>query len=595
MTTLLAPDPLSILADPTASLSKIMAALATFEEAGPFTGHASIGLSSNATIDLLGVFLRKHAALNGVRLTVHQGNFDDPIGDIERFRQGGVGHLVLLPFFDMLLPAFEAQLGHLSEEAVAAKEAEVSARYRLVFEQAREFRTVFVGDFHRLSLSAEPAATDAVDASIGRLNRALRETAESFPNIRILDLDATVAAIGRAAAFDGRFYLRNKAPYATGFLNELARRITVTSRGFSSYFYKALVLDCDNTLWGGTIGEDLLAGIRLGPHDYPGNVFWQVQNELAALERRGVLLCLCSKNNAADVDDVVARHPDMVLRDHHLVVKKVNWADKVSNLREIATELNIGLDSLVFLDDSPFECDAVRTQLPMVRTVQVPAALSEYPRVIQDIKELFLAGGIAGESRSKTEQYRQRAAAEDLKSRFSSNDDYLASLNLRIELSRDVADSVPRLSELTLKSNQFNLTTRRYSENDMRGVLDCANAAVYSLVVSDKFGNAGLTGVAILRWTADTAEVEAFLLSCRVIGRGIEFAIWPAILRDAAARGCTRIAATYSPSAKNAQVAAFWDRLGLSSTTTDDGIRHYSAPIDGFTCPPTPWIEIIRC
>jgi predicted enzyme involved in methoxymalonyl-ACP biosynthesis len=114
-------------------------------------------------------------------------------------------------------------------------------------------------------------------------------------------------------------------------------------------------------------------------------------------------------------------------------------------------------------------------------------------------------------------------------------------------------------------------------------------------VVSDKFGNAGLTGVAVLRWAGETAEVDSFLMSCRVIGRGVEFAIWPAILRDATARGCTRIAATYSPSAKNAQVANFWDRLGLSPTTTDDGIRHYRAPIDGFTTPPTPWIEVIRC
>ncbi|MDB5407849.1 MAG: FkbH protein [Rhodospirillales bacterium] len=595
MTTLLAPDPLSILGDPGASLSQIMAALTNFEEAGQATRHASVGLSSNATIELLGVFLRKHAALSGVQLTVHQGNFDDPIGDINRFRQGSVEHLVLLPVFDALLPSFEAQLGHLSPESVAAKEAEVIARYRLAFEQASGFRSVFVSSFHRLSSSAEPAAKDAVDASIERLDRALREAAAQFPNIRILDLDAVVTTLGRNAAFDGRFYLRNKAPYTTGFLNELARRIAATSRGFGSYFYKALVLDCDNTLWGGTIGEDLLAGIKLGPYDYPGNVFWQVQNEIAALERSGVLLCLCSKNNPADAEEVFARHPDMVLRDRHLVLKKVNWADKPSNLREIAAELNIGLDSLVFLDDSPFECGAVRAELPMVRTIQVPAALAEFPRVIREIKELFLAGGVTEESRSKTEQYRQRAAADVLKSQFSSNDEYLASLNLRVELSRDAEASLARLSELSQKSNQFNLTTRRYSESDMRRALDCPDTAVYSLVVGDKFGNAGLTGVAVVRWNADTAVVEAFLMSCRVIGRGIEFAIWPAILRDAAAHGCTRIAATYSPSAKNAQVADFWERAGLSPTAAEDGICHYGAEIAGFTCPPTPWIEVIRC
>ena len=472
------PDPL---ADPAASLGQIMVALSLFESTGQSVGRTSIGLSSNVTIDLLGVFLRRHAALNGVRLTVHHGNFDDPIGDIERFRQSEVDHLVLLPLFDMLLPSFEAQLGHLSPEVVAAKEAEVAARYCLAFKQASGFRTVFVGSFFRFSPSANPTASDAVAASISRLKQALRKAANDCPNIRFLDLDAVVSEVGQADAFDNRFYTRNKAPSATGFLNELARRITTASHGFSSYYYKALVVDCYNTLWGGTIGEDMLKNIQLGPHDYPGNVFWHSQNELAALERHGVLLCLCSKNNLRDVDEAFARHPGMVLQDRHFILKKVNWADKATNLREIAAELNIGLDSLVFLDDSLFECNAVRTQLPMVRTVQVPAVLSDYPKVIRDIKELFLAGGTTSENSLKTLQYRHRAAAEHGRTHFTSNTEYLASLDLRVRLSRDAVGSIPRLSELTLKSNQFNLMTTRYTEDDLHGLLDGPDTSVYSL------------------------------------------------------------------------------------------------------------------
>ena len=603
MTTVAGRWPLSILADSSAGLSQILSALKAFEEAGSCTREVTLGLSSNATVDLLGVFLRKHAALDGLRLTIHLGGLDDPSGDIEIFRACGVEYTLLLPLFDSLIPSFEAQIGRLSPEAVASKEAEVAARYRLIFSQAGTFRAVFVGTFHRIRESAEPGAPDDVDASIARLNRALREAADGFPNIRIIDLGEVVTAVGHAAAFDMRFYFRNRAPYSTAFLNELARRIVVASRGFASYFYKALVVDCDNTLWGGAIGEDLLNGIKLSPHEYPGNIFWEVQNELATLKRRGVLLCLCSKNNPADTDEVFACHPDTVLRDDDFILKKVNWADKASNLSEIAAELNIGVESLVFLDDSAFECGAVRAELPTVRTIQVPAVLSQYPQVVVGIKELFLAGGLDEQSRSKTEQYRLRAAAEEHKQHFASTDEYLASLNLRVKLSRDAVDSASRLSELTRKSNQFNLTTRRYTDSDMLALLESAEVTVYSLAVSDMFGNSGITGVAVLRWSGETAEVEAFLLSCRVIGRGIEFAIWPMILRDAAARGCTRFVASFSPSSKNAQVAGFWDKFGLSPrisddlspTATDDAVRRYSAPIDRVSCPPTSWIEVISC
>lgn len=583
---------LATLAKGDSTLSQLMQAIAALEQR-EFPVRLSFGISSSATVDSLGTYLRKHALLAGVRADIVLGNYDDPIGDVDLFVRAGVGQMVLLPFFDALLPAFETQLGTMSADAVDAKEAELRARYRLVFGKARALRLVWLGNFHRMNASADVGGDDVAEAVLARFNAALREEAAAFSNIRLIDTGDVVRTVGRQTAFDLRFYFRNKAPYSGAFMNELARRIAQASRGFGTRFHKVLVLDCDNTLWGGVVGEDLMKGIKLGPYDYPGNIFWRVQHEFAALERSGIVLCLCTKNNPADVDEVLRNHPSMVLRDARFVSKKVNWEDKPTNLRALAAELNVGLDSLVFVDDSSFECEAVRQQLPMVTTVQVPSTLSEYPRVAREIAELFLAGGVSANGAAKTEQYRQRAGAESAKAQFDSQESYLASLELKVALARNVVASGARISELSLKSNQFNLTTRRYTEAEVAHMMGNECYAVYSLNVADKFGPAGLTGVAVLRYEGQLATVENFLMSCRVIGRGVETAIWARIAADAVARGCTELGAEFIPSLKNAQVANFYDRLGLPlQSTSADGARHYRVAASTFTPPDTSWIEM---
>jgi FkbH-like protein len=225
--------------------------------------------------------------------------------------------------------------------------------------------------------------------------------------------------------------------------------------------------------------------------------------------------------------------------------------------------------------------------------VQVPATLSDYPRVVAGIKSLFLAGGIAADSKGKTEQYRQRAGAEQLKAQSGSQEEYLASLELKVELTRNARASAGRISELSQKSNQFNLTTTRYSVAEIEQMMESATHAVYSLVVSDKFGNAGLTGVAVMRYEGKAAIVENFLMSCRVIGRGVETGIWTRIVADAVQRGCTELRAEFIPSAKNAQVADFYGRLGMPVyEETSEGVRRYAIAAADFAAPANPWIEM---
>ena len=561
-------------------------------ESEDFSRNLTIGVSASITADLLGIFLRKHGLLHQAKIKIIKGNYDDPIGDIELFAQAGVDLMVVLPFFDNLMPSFEVQLENLDSSIIDAKEAEMRQRYRMVFDKARAIPAIYLCTLHRLGVISDASGQDKVEMVLERFNAALREESAAFANLRLIDTEYIVRVVGHNVAFDMRFYFRNKAPYTGIFMNELARRIVAAERGFGAHFYKVLALDCDNTLWGGVIGEDLLSGIKLGPYDYPGNIFWRMQQEFSALERQGILLVLVTKNNPSDVDEVLRKHPDMVLKDAQIVARKVNWKDKPSNLRELAKELNLGLDSFVFLDDSSFECEAVRQQLPMVKTVQVPAMLSDYPRVVDEIKALFLAGGISAFSKGKTEQYRQRAGAEGLKAQFDTQEEYLASLALKVKLTRNARSSAGRISELSQKSNQFNLTTIRYSVAEIEQMMGSDTHAVYTLVVSDKFGNAGLTGVAVIRYEGKVAIVENFLMSCRVIGRGVETSIWPSIVDDAMQRGCTELRAEFIPSAKNAQVADFYSRLSMPMTKEIDGARYYVIAIADFAAPTNPWIEM---
>lgn len=582
----------AVLANQNAPLAQLMKAISAAERALIDAPEVVIGVSANVTIDLLGLYLRREAALCGVRARIVIGNYDDPIGDFERFAAEGVERIVLLPFFDNILPAFEAQVATLPAEELASKAAELRARYALALQRGHGFKSVQLCLYHRFERSVAPDGEDAVAAQIASLNAMLREEAAQHSNTQLVDITASIAEIGHATAFDPRFYFRSKAPYSAALLSDLAARLAAGTRGFGTRFLKVLALDCDNTLWGGVIGEDLVEGVKLDPYDYPGNVFWRVQQAIAALEKQGLLLCLCTKNNPADVEEMFAKHPHMVLKREQIVARRVNWTDKVTNLEELAVELNVGLDSFVFLDDSPVETEAVRARLPQVTMVQVPKALPDYPVAIEQIARMFLGGGVSEDSRSKTKQYQIRAAAAEAKSAFASHEEYLASLELEAVLHVDRATEVQRIAELSQKSNQFNLTTRRYTPLEVEQAMAASDAQVFSVTVRNRFGDAGLTGVLVLRYEGTVARVENFLMSCRVLGQGIEFSLWAAILERARAQGATHLAADFIASAKNAQVRDFYDRLGLELVDDEAAIRRYSVALSGFAPPTSSWVKV---
>lgn len=591
--------PAEELRDPALSMTRLLQVLKFLEADGQFTRTLRVGVSSSITAELLGTYLRKHAAVNHIRLEPVQGNFDDSLGDMDRFAAEGIEQVVLIYFLDSLMPSLETCLPRLDADLIQAKEAEFQSRVQLTLAAADKFEVIYISTLHRVTKSSNQSSPDAVDELVARLNAELRKEAAQHVNVRIIDAQKLITEVGAQAAFDARFYFRSMAPYTARYFDAFAAAIASASRGFGSYFFKMLALDCDNTLWGGIVGEEGVGGLQLGPYGFPGNIYWRAQNEIANLEQSGVLLCLCTKNNPADVEEVFSAHSSMVLKPSQIVARRINWSDKAQNLRELAAELDLGLDSIVFLDDSDFECNAVRSQLPQVRTYQVPKNLTEYMLVLSEISRLFLAGGISVESQSKTKQYQHRSMALAVKAQFGSQREYLRSLNLRVLITLNAKGSTARISELSQKSNQFNLTTRRYSEGEIVESMSSSDTEVYSLEVLDRFGDAGLTGVVIMRYMGRAAHVESFFMSCRVIGRGVEFSIWEHLTQQAAARGCDEMLAQYNPTARNSLVERFFDELGMQrhvdsakEVVSGAGVVTYKLALPS-NLMKTQWIDVI--
>lgn len=588
-------DALATLGRADAPMVEVLQALKVLDGSTAGFRTLRVGIAANVTVDLLGTYLRRHAYAAGVRLQVDKGNYDDLVGDAQTHAAAGVDLLVILPFFDNLQPGWETQLETLDADARAAAQADYLNRLELALQAAEAVPQVllFTGHLMNPAVGARSPQQAALDA----FNDGLADAAARHPQVKRVETAGLLARFGARHAFDARFYFRGKAPYTAGFVDQLAQAAAAATRRFGTQFHKVLALDCDNSLWGGIVGEDGPDGIKLDRYSYPGNIFWTVQQQFKAMEAGGALLCLNSKNNPADVDEVLANHPHMVLRDAQLVAKKVNWTDKPSNLRALAAELNLGLDSFVFIDDSAFEVEAVREQLPQVRVFQVPKALQDYPALVRDeIAPLFTAGGVSAESKGKTQQYRALAQAAEARAGFANQEDYLRSLGLTVTLQRDAQAQLARITELMAKSNQFNLTTERLQAGDVAALMARPDATVYSFSVSDRLAEHGLTGVLITEDDTEDAaavRVHSFLMSCRVIGRGIEFAVWRAVVADALARGKQRLKAAYRPTAKNAQVADFYDRLGLSlSSEAGDGTRFYMAELATVQLAESAWVEL---
>lgn len=507
--------------------------------------------------DILDYWLRKQ----GLVCEITVGNYDNIIQDAAVIPREEV--VILFWEAANISDAFQYKIKNTTEVETSRYREKVAGELGLVFHSLKTHKKVFFNMFH-----ARPFEMGIIPGKLEDFANLVNEELLKLKpdNVVLLDLNAIFLRVGPEQCFDLRNFYSSKALYSIEFFKSYCDQITPMIAALAGKIKKVLILDCDNTLWGGIIGEDGLEGIKIS------TPYRMVQSAVVELFSRGILICLCSKNNPGDVDEVLHANPHMILKNEHILIKKINWSDKVSNILEIQQELNLGLDSFVFIDDAEFECTLVKEQLPEVTVYQVPAKLNEYPALMEEIASQFFRFAKSADDLQKTAQYRIEAKREEEKRTHHSIEDYLRSLDLHITIAKNFADQVPRMAQLTQKTNQFNLTTRRYTEQDVVAMLESGNYDFFTLAVMDRFGDSGITGLAIIEHRNDEAIFDNLLLSCRILGRNIEWVFVDTII---AAIDQPVIKAAYYPTLKNGQVSDFFDRLHFTRKTSDKEGQHY--------------------
>ncbi|MDQ2762524.1 MAG: HAD-IIIC family phosphatase, partial [Pseudomonadota bacterium] len=399
-------------------------------------------------------------------------------------------------------------------------------------------------------------------AFVAKLNAALRPVAES-EGVDLLSLDTRAARDGIAAWHDPSLWHRAKqevSPVASPFYGDLVGRIVAAKLGRSS---KCLVLDLDNTLWGGVVGDDGLEGLIIGQGSALGEAFTAFQEYAKDLSRRGIILAVCSKNDETNALEPFDKHPEMVLKRGDIACFVANWSDKAANVRAIAEQLNIGMDSLVFVDDNPFERALVRRELPMVAVPEVGDDPANYAQIVADAG-YFEGLGITDDDRRRSGQYQGNVQREALRASVTDLPAYLRSLEMQLISRPFDAVGLQRTVQLINKTNQFNLTTRRYTEEEVRAVMADKRAFGLQLRLLDRFGDNGVISIIIGRMDEeDDLLIDTWLMSCRVLGRQVEPTTLNLVVAEGRRLGARRLVGEFIPTKKNGMVKDHYERLGF--------------------------------
>jgi FkbH-like protein len=518
------------------------------------------------TSDLLDPYIRFEALAQGLDPAIYHGSYGALMQEANP-TSGLAGHEPDLTVLLLRWEDLDPLLGTAFPATSAAELPSLTERAtNRLLEQIEAVRATVRGHLlvTLLPVDREPALGD-YDASAPTSEHRWREAFKGQIAAKLrtgcasttwLDLDQSLAVIGRERFFDRRWWYTSRFPFSPIGAQDVVRRVVAVGAVLKRPRAKVLVLDADNTLWGGIIGEEGTEGIALGP-DYPGNCYVAFQRRLLEYQQRGFILALCSKNNEGDVLEVLRRHPHQVLREEHFAALRVNWHDKPQNLQALAEELNLGLESFVFVDDSAHECSVVRRTLPMVEVVQTPARAVDVPTCLDRVSRLEIVA-LTEEDRRKSEMYVQDRMRRAMATTSVDLSSYLKSLSMEMTVAFNEGRQSARVAQLTQKTNQFNLTTRRYSEEQIQRLVEADDCLVAHFSLRDIFGESGLVGVAVVRLTSpQVAELDTFLMSCRVVGRKAETAFLETILEELQRRGVVALVADYLPTSKNSLVATF--------------------------------------
>jgi FkbH-like protein len=538
---------------------------------GNSTKKIKIALLGSFTLNGLEETLRVKCANNRIASQTYVAGYNqyhqeilDPKSELYKFS----------PDISFLILDIRSILGNLfySPYSVSA-----SARREFVQKQAKQITDIAKGFLERSKSKLvitnfviptyspfgifETKAEYSLQDMVKDLNSLMVEESRKTPSLYVYDFNGFVTRYGEKNVFDFRQFHYGDIKVALDYIPYLAEDLMGYIKPATGRNRKCIVLDLDNTLWGGIVGEDGFEGIKLGPKS-PGSAYIEFQRHLLSLHHRGIILAINSKNNPDDAFKVIREHPYMVLREENFACVKINWNDKISNMRQIAAELNIGLDSMVFIDDDPVSRELMSKMLPEVMTVELPRDPSLYAPTIMRMND-FNVLNITVEDMKRGEMYLQQRKTAELQSRTSNLEEFLSQLGTRIKIKKVDSFTLPRVSQLILKTNQFNLTTHRYQEEEIRRLSRDDRVLIGSAHVEDKFGDSGITGAFIVFKDPAVWTVDTFLLSCRVMGRGVEDAMMSYILSEAKNAGIKTVKAQYLPTSKNKPCETFLEKYGF--------------------------------
>ena len=475
-----------------------------------------LALLRSFTVEPLVPLLQAAAFAHGIALEVHLGAFNtyaqdilDPASTLYHFAPDVV--LLAVQTRD-IVPELWNDYTDLTAEArdAAIKHTIDSLHTYITTLRSRSQAHLIV---HTLETPAMPSqgvfdqqSTNGQVGAIQEINTALRQLAHQQRGVYVLDYDAVVARYGRIHWYDERKWLTTRLPISAGCLMPMAQEWLRFLAPLTGRVCKALVVDLDNTLWGGVIGEEGMEGIQLGL-EYPGAAYQALQRVILDLYQRGIILAVCSKNNFDDAMEALEGHPGMLLRPQHFAAWRINWQDKAQNLREIAAELNIGIDTLAFLDDNPVERAHIRADLPEVTVLPLPDDPMDYATALR-ATPVFERLVLSDEDRERGRYYVEQRQRVDLEQRATSLEDFYASLQQEVDIMPVDAASLTRVAQLTQKTNQFNTTTHRYSEQQISTMAESPDWDVYAIRVRDRFGDNGLVGVVIVHDVDDVSDID---------------------------------------------------------------------------------------
>jgi len=407
------------------------------------------------------------------------------------------------------------------------------------------------------------------------LNLELMKLSAQNGNLFLCDVAALYGVYGQNTAKSAQMYINADMIFSLDFIPVFTKQLNDIILALRGKFNKCLILDLDNTTWGGIVGDDGVENIKIGDLGI-GKAFSKLQTWAKALKERGVILCICSKNDEANAKEPFEKHPDMVLRLEDISVFVANWENKASNIRNIQEILNIGFDSVVFLDDNPFERNLVRLELPDVIVPELPEDPAEYLDYLLSLN-LFETVSFSENDKDRTKQYQAEAERVSSVAKFANIDEYLASLEMVSDVKEVDSFSLPRVAQLTQRSNQFNLRTQRYTDEDLKSMIESKEYIAISYTLVDKYGDNGLISAVVLKKEKDFMFVDTWIMSCRVLKRTMEPFVLNTIVEEAKKLGYSKLIGEYLPTAKNGMVKDHYKNFGF-----DEKEGRWELNIDSF-------------